>query len=99
MKLYADDSNVYINYTDVNIAHDVISKDLKYVQSWADQWLVKFSATMTKAMNVSFKQEQVGIPPFCLTILHYKKLKKHKHLGITTTSNLSWASHIDELPC
>ena len=24
-------------------------------------------------------------------------VKKHKHLGITITSNLSWASHIDEL--
>ena len=42
MKLYADDATVYINYTDANIAHDVISKDLKYVESWADQWLVKY---------------------------------------------------------
>ena len=37
MKLYADDATVYINYTDANIAHDVISKDLKYIESWADQ--------------------------------------------------------------
>ena len=33
MKLYADDATVYINYTDANIAHDVISKDLKYFES------------------------------------------------------------------
>ena len=26
-----------------------------------------------------------------------EKVKKHKHLGITIASNLSWASHIDEL--
>ena len=37
MKLFADDATVYINYTDANIAHDVISKDLKYIESWADQ--------------------------------------------------------------
>ena len=97
MKLYADDATVYINYTDANIAHDVISKDLKYIESWADQWLVKFSATKTKAMNVSFKQEQVGIPPFVFNNTALEKVKKHKHLGITITSNLSWASHIDEL--
>ena len=54
MKLYADDATVYINYTDANIALDVISKDLKYIESWAGQWLVKFSATKTKAMNDIF---------------------------------------------
>ena len=32
MKLYADDATVYINYTDANIAHDVVSKDLKYIE-------------------------------------------------------------------
>ena len=77
MKLYADDATVYINYTDANIAHDVISKDLKYIESWADQWLVKFSATKTKAMNVSFKQEQVGIPPFVFNNTTLEKVLKN----------------------
>ena len=48
-------------------------------------------------MNVSFKQDQVGIPPSVFNNTALEKVKKHKHLGITITNNLSWASHIDEL--
>ena len=40
MKLYADDVTVYIAYTDANIASDIISKDLKYMESWLiNGWL------------------------------------------------------------
>ena len=54
------------NITNANTAHDVISKDLKYIESWADQWLVKFSTTKTKTMNVSLKQEQVEHSSLCV---------------------------------
>ena len=79
------------------ILHMMLLANTKYIESWADQWLVKFSATKTKAMNVSFKQEQAGIPSLVFNNTALEKVKKHKHLGITITNNLSWASHIDEL--
>ena len=33
MKLYAGDAAVYIDYTYVNAAHDIIRRDLRYSQT------------------------------------------------------------------
>ena len=56
MKLFADDTSLYIDFDNADQASAIINEDLKSIQDWANQWLVKFSPTKTKLMTCSNKK-------------------------------------------
>ena len=43
IKLFADDTSLFIEVEDPNIAAEVLNSDLDKIKLWADHWLVKFS--------------------------------------------------------
>ena len=51
IKLFADDTSLFIEVDDPNIAAEVLNSDLDKIKLWADQWLVKFSAEKTRLMT------------------------------------------------
>ena len=98
IKLFADDATVYIDFDDPNQAAEILNKDLMYVQSWADQWLVKFSPTKTKSMTLSFKHDAAAnLPQILFNNTVLDTVKSHKHLGLTITNKLTWNLHISNV--
>ena len=95
IKLFADDTTLFVEVTDCNESADILNQDLARVKSWADQWLVKFSPEKTKLMTCSFKS--TNHPPIIFDNSLLTETKSHKHLGLTLNSNLSWSSHIDNI--
>ena len=73
----------------------VLNDDLLTIKSWADQWLVNFSAEKTKLMTCSFRY--IDHPDITFDDVVLPETKTHKHLGLTLSSNLSWSSHIDSI--
>ena len=95
IKLFADDTSLFIEVDDPNIAAEVLNSDLDKIKLWADQWLVKFSAEKTRLMTCSFRS--IDHPDIVFNGVVLPEVDTHKHLGITLSSNLSWSSHIDTI--
>ena len=95
IKLFADDTSLFIDVEDNQQAANIINQDLITVKRWADQWLVKFSPEKTELMTCSFRS--IDHPPIYFDNVLLEETKTHKHLGLTLTSNLTWSTHIDNI--
>ena len=55
MKLFADDSSLFLKVTDVTTAHNLLTNDLEIITAWAHQWKMQFNPDITKqAIEVIF---------------------------------------------
>ena len=95
IKLFADDTTLYIDVDSHERAANVLNSDLVQIKSWAKQWLVNFSAPKTKLMTCSFRNNDNPSIIFDDVIL--PETKSHKHLGLTLSNNLSWSEHINTI--
>ena len=95
MKLFADDTSVFIEFDENSNAEAVLNTDMDNIRQWADQWLVSFSPHKTKLLTCSFKKKPSH--PIYFNDVQLQNVASHKHLGITFSSNLSWNVHIDAL--
>ena len=43
IKLFADDSSLFVRVTDVDTAHRLLSEDLEKITQWANQWKMVFN--------------------------------------------------------
>jgi hypothetical protein len=95
IKLFADDTTLYIEFDNPNTASQGMNDNLTSVQQWADQWLVKFSPPKTKLMTCSYKK--ATYPPIKFNNVALASVNSHRHLGLTLSSNLTWSEHINSL--
>jgi hypothetical protein len=95
IKLFADDTSLYIEVDDEERAAETMNTDLQMIKTWADQWLVKFSPNKTKLMTCSFRNNCHPEIKFDNVVL--TETKSNKHLGLTFSSNLSWSEHISSV--
>ena len=95
VKLFADDTSLYIEVDDPDEAVETLNSDLNMVQTWADQWLVKFSPSKTKLLTCSYRPKEHPDIKFAKVTL--ADVECHKHLGLTLSRNLSWTSHISNI--
>ena len=51
IRLFADDTSLYIVVTDPDASAEILSSDLMKIDNWADQWLVTFQPPKT---NISY---------------------------------------------
>ena len=98
VKLFADDTLLYLSIDDHNLACQQLNENLTSVQKWADQWLVNFNPQKTKLMNVSLKKN----PPFDQYPIFFNNVQlghenMQKHLGLTFNDKLTWTNHIDNI--
>ena len=55
IKLFADDSSLFIKVVDIEEAQQTLMSDLNMITSWANQWKMKFNPDITKqAIEVVF---------------------------------------------
>ena len=69
MKLFADNTTLYIEFDNPDEATEIINEDLENIQQWADMWLVKLSPSKTKLMTFTFKMKRKNIHPLYSTAL------------------------------
>ena len=99
IKLFADDVTLYFNFTDPDLAEETVNADLQFIQSWSDQWLMKFSSSKTKSMLLSLKRgnDIAKQPTLRFDNTNLENVSSHKHLGLTFTKHLDWSEHITNI--
>ena len=98
-KLFADDTSLFtVVYNEETFA-TVLNNDLNLIKQWAFQWKMQFNPDVNKqAVNVIFscKRNKPAHPPIFFNDIIVKQLPKHKHLGLTLDSKLTFDKHIQE---
>ena len=97
IRLFADDTCLYITVDNREEAAEMINEDIASIQLWADQWLVKFSPPKTKTVLISNKGKLNEHPVLKIQGQEIKSVQEHKHLGIVLSHNLRWNAHIDDI--
>ena len=97
IKLFADDTSLYIVVENAMNAAKIINSDLAKINEWSKQWLVKFNPSKTECLTISRKIRKPFHPALyfdneCLT-----EIDSHKHLGVTIANDLSWNLHVKEI--
>ena len=97
IKLFADDSSLFIRVTDIDSAQLLLSEDLAKITQWANQWKMVFNPDITKqAIEVIFSTRYIQPvhPPLTFNGIPVAREKSTKHLGVILDSKLSFKSHI-----
>ena len=97
IKLYADDTTIFVSVDNPQVAADVLNNDLASIKSWADTWLVTFSPPKTESMTVTLRNRSQSHPNLYLDNLPIVDVPCHKHLGITISNNLDWHFQVHDV--
>ena len=89
-KLFANDMKVYRLLGDTKEDAEELQKDLSYLESWSNDWQLKFNTDICEAMRISKKKDYLGAQ-YHLCGNQLKTVSEVKDLGIYITSNLSWS--------
>ena len=101
IKLFADDSSLFIKVVNVEEAHHTLTCDLNEISAWARLWKMKFNPDISKqAIEVVFscKYEKTrGVhPPLFFNDIPVARKTSTKHLGIILDEKLTFREHILE---
>jgi hypothetical protein len=97
IRLFADDTCLFIEVDDPDVARNCIQSDLDNIQTWAQNWLVAFSPAKSKDMVLSLKRNKPVHQQVRLANEGITRVESHKHLGISLSSDLKWSTHIMEI--
>ena len=96
IRLFADDTTLYIEVVDALTATNTLNRDLTSISQWANKWLVAFSPEKTTSMLCSLRN-RTEIPKLYFDNTEVSNVENHRHLGITLTQDMSWQRHIDDI--
>ena len=96
IKLFTDDSTLYITVDDHEVGADILNRNLTKIKEWANVWLVNFNPQKTESMVVSNKKS-LKYPPLSYDNTQISEVDHHKHLGLTFSRDLSWSNHIQSI--
>ena len=95
VKLFADDTSLYLIVDDPNETANILNNDLETIHKWAETWLVKFNPSKSESLLLSRKNITHLHPPLVMNNVHIKKVTHHKHLGLFLSHDGTWHEHID----
>jgi len=96
IKLFADDTTLYITVDDQPTGVEIMNSNLKKIKEWANTWLVNFNPSKTVCMTLSSKK-QASSMPILFDDLPLNEVSEHKHLGVIFNNKLTWTDHIQSL--
>ena len=99
MRLFADDSFIFSQVTDVQVTHEQLVEDLETVSNWGYQWKMVFNPDITKqAVEVIFsvKKKKPYHPNLTFNGIPVAREDSTKHLGAHLDSRLNFSKHISE---
>ena len=97
VRLFADDTSLYIIVENPNTAAVTLNNDLKHISNWANDWLVDFNPSKTFSMLISRKRDSVNHPTLFMNNIPLKCMSTHKHLGLTFSDTCDWTNHITNI--
>ena len=93
IKLFADDTSMYLGLENVNVRTEILNSDLDKISSWAMKWKVKFNQSKTDLMTITNKILP-ETQPLTFDTVNIQESYSHKHLGVILQSNCKWDVHI-----
>ena len=97
IKLFADDTSLYLIVDDPNETADSRNNDLTKIHDWTTKRLVTFNAQKTETKTISRKIDKPDHPPLYMDNNDISTVLEHKHLGLVISDNRSWEKHIDTI--
>ncbi|MCG8116730.1 MAG: reverse transcriptase domain-containing protein, partial [Candidatus Thiodiazotropha endolucinida] len=97
IRLFADDTSLYIVVENPMHAAAQINSDLAKIHSWATKWLVSFNPAKSESMIFSRKINKPNHPHIAMNQQHIKEVHSHKHLGLIFSTDCTWHDHIDNI--
>ena len=94
IRLFADDTSLFIIVDDPMTAAGCINADLGKISAWASTWLVTFNPTKTETLLVSRKLNRPLHPPLFMQNHQISEVDSHKHLGLYFSNGCTWHQHI-----
>ena len=95
IRLFADDTSLYIIVEDPLDAAVTLNSDLSKIHRWASQWLVTFNPSKSESLLFSRKVNYLYHPPLTMNCQHITEVTEHKHLGLYFSSNGAWHDHME----
>ena len=94
IRLFADDTSLYIIVTDPDTSAELLSSDLMKIDDWAAKWLVIFQPPKTDSLVITRKINKPVHPPLFMQNQQIKEVDTHKHLGLHFSKDGSWHHQI-----
>jgi hypothetical protein len=94
IKLYADDTALFIDVENTIEAEQILNEDLAKLKLWSDQWLVNFNAKKTVGMKISLKRNTQNNPDLYMNDSKLEIVDNYKHLGLQFNKRLNWRDHV-----
>ena len=95
IRLFADDTSLYIIVEDPLRAADQLNSDLAKIHLWANKWLVSFNPSKSASIIFSRKQIKPFYPPAKMNQQQISEVNFHKHLGLIFSNDCTWHEHLD----
>ena len=95
VRLFADDTSLYIIVENPNDAAMLLNSDLETIYKWAETWLVKFNPSKSESLLLSRKSNRNRHPPLIMNNVYINEVTHHKHLGIFLSNDGTWHEHIN----
>ena len=95
IRLFADDTSLYIVVDTPNNAARQMSTDLEKITIWSNKWLVTFNPAKTESLLLSRKINKPDHPSLYLNDVRIEEVNTHKHLGVYLSQRLDWQNHVE----
>ena len=99
IKLFADDSSLYVKVRNIEEAHMLLTSDLETISAWANQWKMQFNPDITKqAIEIVFsnKNNKGDHPPLEFGGIPVARKESTKHLGFHLDEKLDFKIQVSE---
>ena len=98
VKLYADDTKVYREISDIARDTSILQSDLFHLRNWSEVWQLNFNAKKCEIMQVTHNRDK-SVPHYSLVPRgeRLSSVSSVKVLGITISHDLSWSLHVVEV--
>ena len=95
IRLFADDTSLYIVVDDPSDAANCLNTDLDKISRWAATWLVSFNPAKTEPLLISRKLNRPQHPALSMQNHQIIEVDHHKHLGVYFSNDCTWHHHIN----
>ena len=72
IKLFADDTSIYITVENALVSGDLLNNDLEIIHTWSKKWLVSFNPSKTECMTIAMKKKKPFHPSLIFENVHLK---------------------------
>ena len=95
IRLFADDTGLFIVVENPNTAAELLNLDLEKNMTWAKTWLVSFNPKKTESPLICRKLNKPVQLPLLMDNQVITEVDSHKHLGVFLSSDSTWHMHIN----